>query len=90
MESYGGYSRYFERYGGISDICRRKKLDSGSNPLKLKIKQQLLPYNVQTMPPLEEFTTSPEWFFPSMNGPPVQDFEMSIFNTDDVMKISGS
>jgi hypothetical protein len=52
--------------------------------------QQLLPYDVQTMPPLEEFTSLPEWFFQSMNAPLVQDFDMSFFNTDDVMNFSGS
>jgi hypothetical protein len=45
--------------------------------------QQFFGYDPQTIPPLEEFTSLPEWFFPSVNGPPVQDFEMSFFNTDD-------
>jgi hypothetical protein len=53
--------------------------------------RQLLGYDFQTMPPLEEFTSLPEWFFPSINGPPpVQDFDMSFFNADDVVNFSGS
>jgi hypothetical protein len=51
--------------------------------------QQFPAYDVQTMPPLEELTTLPEWFFPSANGPPVQDFDMGFFNTDDVINFSG-
>lgn len=51
--------------------------------------QQPLPYDVQTIPLLEKFTSLSEWFLPSMNGPPMQDFEMSFFNTDDVINFSG-
>jgi hypothetical protein len=52
--------------------------------------QQFLGFDAQMMPPLEEFTSLPEWFFPSMNEPPVQDFDMSFYNTDDVVSFSGS
>lgn len=52
--------------------------------------QQLLPFDVQTMPPIEEFTSLPERFFPSMNGPPVQDFDINFFNTSDAINFSGS
>lgn len=53
--------------------------------------QQFLGYDAQMpIPPLEEFTSLPEWFFPRMNGPPVQEFDMSFFNTDDVMNFPPS
>jgi hypothetical protein len=52
--------------------------------------QQFLGFDAQMMPPLEEFTSLPEWFFPSMNEPPVQDFDMGFYNTDDVVSFSGS
>jgi hypothetical protein len=53
--------------------------------------RRLSGYDFQTMQPLEDFTSLPEWFFPSMNGPPpVQDFDMSFFDTDNVINFAGS
>lgn len=45
-------------------------------------------YGVQMSSGREEFTSLPEWFFPSMNQPPMvvgQEFDMGIYNTDDVI-----
>jgi len=89
FEFPGGYSdSMFNAMAAGVDMSEGAGVGLGGGRLE---ERQLSGYDFQTMQSLEDITSLPEWFFPNMNGPPpVQDFDMSFFNTEDVINFAGN